>query len=113
MGCPYRLICLAMGTVICFLPAGALANGGGLDLATPLYTWAPGSSLLLPSGGSNHLGDFLPAGACHPNLCLKQPLTLNPHGICFSYYVELFTLCLFVPNWVSDVLDFVFCCETR
>ena len=50
----------------------------------------------------------VPAGACHPDLFLKQPLTLNPHGVCFSYYVELFTLCLFVRNWVSYVLDLFF-----
>ena len=40
----------------------------------------------------------LSASACHPDLCLKQSLTLNPPYICFSYYVELFTLCLFCPT---------------
>ena len=47
----------------------------------------------------------LSASTCHPDLCLKQSLTLNPPNVCFSYYVKLFTLCLFCltgcPTYVT------------
>ena len=74
-----------------------------------LTRWGSDAGWYISPVGSS----VLPAGACHPDLCLKQPLPLIPHGICFSYYVELFTLCLFVSDWVPYVLDFVFHCETR
>ena len=66
-----------------------------------LTRWGSEAGCYISSVGSS----VLPARACHPDLFLKQPLTLNPHDVCFSYCVKLFTLCLFVPNWVSYVLD--------